>query len=127
MIAALYESEVLFCSGILISRKHILTVATCLKAFFDTSNSNTDFLNYHAKLGITSLWKLSHEYYFKEVKIHRGYNLNTSDIFHNIGLITVLIVIYIFQALYINVKEFKEDSKILYSLNLNQSKSTDYQ
>ena len=88
-VAGLYEDEELFCSGVLISEEHILTVAECLKRFFNTSFAN--FMDYHAKLGSNCLFEAGWSYYFKAVKIHKKFDLKREGPNYNIGVITVLI------------------------------------
>ena len=111
-MAALYESQLLFCTGILVSDKHVLTAATCLKNFID--DSNIDFMNYHAKLGYFNIYKSDEKYSFKGVKVHENYNLTNEHLHDNIGIITVLIIIYIFNyyTIYYNYIKVNKQFKI---------------
>ena len=94
-VAGLYETQILFCSGILMSEKYVVTVATCLTRFIYSYDYN--FSNYHAKFGQFNLKKSDREYAFKNVKIHQGYNHTSEDLPDNIGLITVLNIIPILK------------------------------
>ena len=94
-VAALYKSQVLFCTGILLSEKYVVTVATCLKRFI---YSHVDFTYYHATFGVVDLKKTNQEYSFEDVKIHQDFNLTSEDLPNNIGLITVLTEIDIFKC-----------------------------
>ena len=93
-VAGLYEAQQLFCTGILISAKHVLTVGICLKRFF--VNPNIDYSYYHVKLGTDYLYEKNLKFSFKNVKIHMHYNYVNEDLPHNIGLITVRSLYYIF-------------------------------
>ena len=79
----------LYCTGILITVKHVLTVSQCLLAFFDISKP--DFSEFKAR--ISNLCSASHDssewYGFAEVKIHKKYDLRTQALDNNLGVITV--------------------------------------
>ena len=94
-VAGLYKSHVLFCTGILLSEKHVITVATCLKRFI---YSHIDFEYYYAAFGLVELRKTNRGYSFEDVKIHQDFNLTSEDLPNNIGLITVLIKIGVFKC-----------------------------
>ena len=88
-MVALYKCKVLYCTGILISAKHVLTVSQCLLAFFDIIKP--DFSEYKAR--ISNLFLINDDksvwYGFSEVKIHKEYDLRTHALTHNLGVITV--------------------------------------
>ena len=85
--AALYRCSVLYCTGILISAKHILTVSECLMEFFNVIRP--DFTKYGAKISKLLIDDSVKEYKFAEVKIHKDYNLRTEELTNNLGVITV--------------------------------------
>ena len=106
-VAALYESKTLYCTGFLVSVKHILTAATCLRNFFIKKNRPIEF--YHAKIKYLVLTTWDDKYMFQQVEIHRDYNHELDDLPNNIGLITVLITsrkLIFFQNRKIGVASF---------------------
>ena len=95
-LAALFKGEEHYCTGSVISSKHILTTAACLKIFFQKNCSFSDFTRYTALVGSMDLINGGVSYYFKQVEIHKNYSFKKDDFIHNIGLITVLIKKYFF-------------------------------
>ena len=89
-VAALYKFEEFYCTGLLISEKHILTVATCLKQFFFIPRLS--FPCYHARLKYALIATSDHRYRFEKVEIHENFDLATEDFDDNIGLVTVIII-----------------------------------
>ena len=92
-LAALYENEVHYCSGALISPIHVLTAAQCLEGFFNCAYPI--FENYYAVIASLYLNEEGIQFYFEQVEVHQDYNFeNDKLIDDNIGLITVLIKTY---------------------------------
>ena len=91
-VAGLFTFEDLFCSGVLVSAKHIVTAAACLERFFSTPIPY--FGNYHAKIESLVFTAKDRKYYFEQVEIHKDYNLKKVELTDNIGLITVFIITY---------------------------------
>ena len=97
-LAALFEGERHHCCGSVISSKHILTTAACLKIFFKKECLIPDFTRYFALVGSLDLINGGVRYYYEQVEIHKDYSFRKDDLVHNIGLITVLITKYIFNS-----------------------------
>ena len=96
-LVALFKDEEHYCSGSVVSTKHILTAAACLKNFFEKNCSFSDFTKYSALVGSMDLINGGVKYRYKQVEIHKDYSFRKDDFIHNIGLITVLIAKYIFN------------------------------
>ena len=89
-VAALYEFEEFYCTGLLISEKHILTVATCLIQFFFIPRPS--FPCYHARLKYAVIATSDYRYRFEKVEIHENFDLSREDFADNIGLVTVIVI-----------------------------------
>ena len=96
-LAALYRKEVHFCTGSMISPKHILTAAKCMEEFFMCEYP--DFSKHYAWVGSFNLKEGGIIYDYEQVEIHKDYNFEYSDYIYNIGLITVLIKTYLFKRI----------------------------
>ena len=87
-LASLRHNGVHYCSATLLSNKHALTAATCLKQFLNEIKIPS-FEKFSLVAGRFDINNGTTVFEIKQVQIHRSFKYISPKIVYNIGLVTV--------------------------------------
>ena len=92
VLVALYYAGRQFCTGFMISEKHVLTVAECLAECF--TGERYYLGNFQARIGHKQIDTSDYPYTFEEVRVHSGYDFWNKELDDNLAVIRVLLITY---------------------------------